>query len=171
MKPIIITITGASGAGKTFASGFLEKERGIKAIVSFTTRPMRETETDGVEHFFVDESQMPPFSRMLAYVKFGGYHYWASLDQVPAGGKCTYVIDEEGLEGLLDKYGRDYEIIPVSIGRDVEKTLKSVSAERVERDRTRKKFPDSFYKYIIENNGTIEEFKEKLLLMYKTVLK
>ncbi len=39
MKPIIIAIVGASGSGKTHLSKFLQKEFGIPAIISTTTRP------------------------------------------------------------------------------------------------------------------------------------
>ena len=42
MKPIIIAIVGASGSGKTHLSKFLQKEFGIPAIISTTTRPRRE---------------------------------------------------------------------------------------------------------------------------------
>jgi guanylate kinase len=169
MKPVILAIVGPSGAGKTFASEFLKNEKGIPVIVSFTTRPMRDGETHGVEHFFVDEEDMPSRSQMLAYTKFGGRHYWTEMNQVSKSGKCLYVIDEKGLIGLIEKYSDTYEIVPILIKRDLEQLLKSVSLERVKRDKSRLTIEDGFYDHIIENDGTVEEFKEKLLLMAKNI--
>ena len=46
--PIIITIVGPSGSGKTTMANIMS-ENGIPTIVSYTTRPMREEETNGKE--------------------------------------------------------------------------------------------------------------------------
>ncbi len=51
-RPIIITIVGPSGSGKTTMANIMS-ENGIPTIVSYTTRPMREEETNGKEHWFV----------------------------------------------------------------------------------------------------------------------
>lgn len=168
MKPVIITIVGPSGSGKTFATEYLKKEIGIPVIVSFTTRPMRDGETNGVEHIFVDEIEMPPKNQMLAYTQFGGYHYWAELKQIPINGKCMYVIDEKGLIDLIEKFSNSFDIVSILIKRDVNK-LSSISAERIKRDEYRIKIEDSFYHYIIENNGSLEEFKEKLTSSIKHI--
>ena len=81
MKPLIIAIVGASGSGKTTLSKLLEEQCGIIPIVSYTTRPKRIEETNGVEHWFVSEDEMPARNLMLAYTVFGGYHYWATHAQ------------------------------------------------------------------------------------------
>nr|WP_302400593.1 hypothetical protein [Alistipes onderdonkii] len=46
MKPIIIAVSGASGAGKTTLTKFLQREFDIPAIVYSTTRPKSEDETE-----------------------------------------------------------------------------------------------------------------------------
>lgn len=167
MKSTIIAIVGPSGSGKTFAAEYLKKAIGIPVIVSFTTRPMRVGETNGVEHIFVDETEIPPKDQMLAYTQFGNHHYWADIKQVPVNGKCIYVIDEKGLLYLIDNFSNDLEIIPVLIKRDIDKM--DVPFDRIKRDDSRIKLKDDFYKYVIFNNGTLEEFKQNLLSTFKQI--
>ena len=46
----LITITGPSGAGKDTVARMLSEMSGYKVLCSYTTRPKREGEIDGVEH-------------------------------------------------------------------------------------------------------------------------
>jgi guanylate kinase len=154
-KPLILAIVGPSGAGKTMLSEYLKCELGLPPIVSYTTRPMREGETDGVEHHFVDVSRMPSKDRMLAYTKFGGNHYWADLLDVPETG-CSYTIDEKGLMMLWDTYGDRFDIKAVLIKRDPE--LITVPENRRKRDRCRVRIEEAAYSLILENNEGLEEF-------------
>ncbi|MDR1090106.1 MAG: guanylate kinase [Prevotella sp.] len=168
MKPIIIAIVGPSGAGKTLATQILKRNLGIPDIVSYTTRPMRAGETNGVEHHFVSEEEMPDKLEMMAYTYYGGYHYWATFSQVPNDSLCAYVVDEKGLKDLI--YANFIEIYAVYIDRNTERIAESVIKERIERDANRIQVNDLLYKYVIENNGTVEEFEEKLLLMIESIL-
>ena len=54
-KPIILAIVGESGSGKTHIANWLGDHGYCHTIVSPTTRPMRENETDGRDHVFVSE--------------------------------------------------------------------------------------------------------------------
>jgi hypothetical protein len=91
------------------------------------------------------------------------------VNQVPENGKCIYLIDEKGILELIEKYDGDYEIIPVLIKRSPEQLLKSVPPDRLKRDKHRITIEDGFYDHIIENNGTIEEFEDKLKVMINTI--
>lgn len=51
----LITITGSSGAGKDTVARMLSDLGGYKVLCSYTTRPKREGEIDGVEHHFVEK--------------------------------------------------------------------------------------------------------------------
>lgn len=71
----LITIIGPSGAGKDTVALMLSAILGYKVICSYTTRPMREGEVDGKEHYFVKECNVQK-SEMLAYTRYGNYEYW-----------------------------------------------------------------------------------------------
>ncbi len=157
-KPIIICIVGPSGSGKTTLARFLEKAMDIPMLVSYTTRPKRDNEVDGVDHWFVTEDRMPSRDKMLAYTKFGGNHYWMPLSELANKGICTYVIDEKGLLNLCEHYGDDFLIFGVLIKRDINQLIAQVGEERVKRDLDRVHISESEYGFIIENNGRIEDF-------------
>lgn len=154
-KPLILAIVGPSGAGKTMLSEYLKCEIDLKPIISYTTRPIREGETNGVEHYFVDSSRMPTKDRMLAYTKFGGHHYWAELLDVPEEG-CSYTIDEKGLMMLWENYGDMFDIKAVLIKRDP--SLIDVPEGRKRRDRCRVRIEEAAYSLILDNNGNLDDF-------------
>ena len=59
MKPVIIAIVGASGSGKTHMAEFLRNKLNIPTIVSYTTRPKRSWEKEGIEHHFISKDKFP----------------------------------------------------------------------------------------------------------------
>ena len=64
----LIVISAPSGTGKTtLVKRLLEKESNMIASVSFTTRPRRENEIEGVDYFFVDRSE---FRQMVVMDQF-----------------------------------------------------------------------------------------------------
>ena len=145
-KKTIIAIVGPSGSGKTTISLYLYGIYGIPFVCSYTTRPMREGETDGVEHIFVTDNDVPDKSEMIAYTVFGGYQYWATKSQVKD--VTSYVIDEKGLSYLREKFGDEFNIISVYVTRE----NNDVDAERLDRDKDRILFDESEYDIVLHNN-------------------
>lgn len=160
MKALIIAIVGPSGSGKTTLAQHIEQTLGIPTLVSYTTRPKRPGETDGVEHYFVEESAVPPLSETLAYTYFGKQHYWVELKQI-VGQQYTYVIDEAGLLDLLENHSHHYDILAVKINCPYEQLASRVDEKRLKRDLERPTLDSSIYDAIIENDSSFDEFIEK----------
>lgn len=159
----VIAIVGDSGSGKTYASMYLQMKFKWKAIVSYTTRPMREDEIQGREHWFVQPSSVPPKDKMCAYTQFGGYEYWTEWEQFTENPNCIYVIDEKGLIDLMSKENSpiSFNLITIKIKRP-NKT--GIDAARIARDTERITLDDSFYDYVINNDGSIEQYQAILYL-------
>lgn len=173
----IIAIVGASGSGKTTLVNHIQKTLGIPALVSYTTRPMRPGETDGVEHWFVTEDKMPDKDKMLAYTKFGEYHYWTEISQLEDR-TCMYVVDEKGLlelQAIQDKFFYErfddfFDLVEVLIERDEKLIKEYVDEERMERDSGRTYLPHECYQIVLKNNGTLEEFLQTATEIIKKIL-
>jgi guanylate kinase len=165
IKKIIVAIVGKSGSGKTVLSKQLKEKCGIPYICSYTTRPMRQDEVNGVEHIFLPhDSNIPNKEDMLAYAYFGGYHYWALHEQIED--IATYVIDEKALVEMIDKFSDRYHIIKVYVDR----SEIDVDSDRMERDNDRMVMDDTFYDIIVNNNGSYNDFiNNKTLDVWKYI--
>jgi guanylate kinase len=167
-KPIILAIVGASGSGKTTLSLHLQENYNIPAICSYTTRPMREGETDGVEHKFMPENTQPPEpAERLAYTCFGGYHYWTTLEQVDKYRLCTYVIDEKGLLELICNWSQRYKIIAIKVNRPDN----DVDTQRLARDKDRVTLSDATYDLVLDNNAELNVFLNESVTHISNLIK
>lgn len=147
----LITITGPSGAGKDTVARMLSEMTGYKVMCSYTTRPKREDEIDGVEHHFVEKCDVL-YDKMLAYTQYGGYEYWTTIDQVTD--KAIYVIDEDGLRALCENFP-NIEPFKICVSAIEELRLRrGVTPERMLRDKQRHLLPLAFYDAVIFNNGS-----------------
>lgn len=104
----IIALQGKTSSGKDSAARFIKTEYGIEPVVSFATRPIRESEVEGREHYFVNDEEMDEIVKdetsILAFVQFPktGYRYCASTKNLKDGSVMTYIIDPSGLQWLKD---------------------------------------------------------------------
>ena len=147
----LITITGPSGAGKDTVARMLSEMSGYKVLCSYTTRPKREGEVDGVEHHFVEKCDVS-HDRILTYTQYGGYEYWTTIDQVTD--KAIYVIDEDGLRALCENFP-NIELFKICVSSIEELRLRrGVTPERMSRDKQRTLQPLAFYDAVIFNNGS-----------------
>ena len=155
----LITITGPSGAGKDTVARMLSEMGGYKVLCSYTTRPKREGEIDGVEHLFVEQCNVPR-DKMVAYTQYGGYEYWVTIDQIT--NKSIYVIDEDGLKYMCKRFP-DIELFKICVSaRESTRLYRWVSQDRIDRDKQRKLLPLAFYDAVIFNNGTLSELRDEV---------
>jgi guanylate kinase len=111
----IIVLTGPSGVGKdTVLRELFKLDSGLAYCVSYTTRPPRPGEVEGVSYFFVDE---PVFRAMIdrdeffewstVYGELKGRTYDA-VNRAIASGKDTVIkIDVQGAEKVRRRVGDD----------------------------------------------------------------
>lgn len=102
MSDYIFLIVGASGSGKSAISRILQKDYGLKAVQSYTTRPPRYEGEEG--HIFITEDEYRELAfSSVACTEIGGYHYCATERQVDTND--LYVIDPAGVMWLDLCYG------------------------------------------------------------------
>ncbi len=109
-KGLFILISGPSGTGKTSVIKALCKSDTTLAFsISATTRPPRSDEVDGVDYYFLDESEFEDLIRcngFLEWVKYGG-HYYGTLKStiestIESGKDLILEIDVHGAKKIKD---------------------------------------------------------------------
>ena len=166
MKQKIIAIMGPSGAGKDTVANILSIALNIPLLCSFTTRPMRDGEVNGREHFFVKECKTPK-KDMLAYTEYGGYEYWTEISQIED--TAIYVIDERGFLSICENFP-DIELMSIYVAAKPE-TLKArgIAPERTNRDEYRVSLDINSFDYVISNNSSLYRLLTNTLNVKKCI--
>lgn len=98
-KPLYL-IVGKSASGKTTVAEFLEKEKGMKSVQSYSTRkPRYEGETG---HTFISDEEFDQLENIIAYTEYHGHRYCSTQKQLDEAD--VYVVDPPGVETLLERY-------------------------------------------------------------------
>lgn len=117
----LICIVGETASGKdTLVKSVIDKYNlQLKKVVSYTTRPIRETETDGVEHYFTTDEKYDKIKKenvVVAETQIGNYRYMSTYEECIKSD--VYIIDPNGiryLENIIQIKDLDIEIIKVYI--------------------------------------------------------
>lgn len=94
-------IVGRSGTGKNY----LAKVFGLKCVPSYTTRPIRNGEINGVEHIFIKPDEFQRYEKntnIVAHQKLYGYDYFVTTDLLD--NYDAMIIDPAGLKMLQENY-------------------------------------------------------------------
>lgn len=96
----IYLLLGKSGSGKTTVQTQLEKEFGLKPLISYTTRAPRHKDETG--HIFVSKEVFDALENKIAYAEFAGNEYCSTAEQIDESD--IYVIDVQGIKYLKQSY-------------------------------------------------------------------
>jgi len=98
----IIALIGKSGSGKSEIEKELVKQFGYKKVISYTTRPARKGERDGVDYWFQWDYQFEHSrSNFAEVVEYNGYYYGAHYNDIKDN--SIIVAVPEGLRQLKQK--------------------------------------------------------------------
>jgi len=137
----IICLMGKSSSGKDTIFKLLmeDMELNLKPVVSYTTRPIRNNETDGVEYFFIDQKKLQIFKKQGKIIEKRKYNtdkgvwYYCTIDdgQIDlAKGNYILITTLEAYRNIQD-YFKPENVVPVYIAID--------DASRLERSLAREK--------------------------------
>jgi guanylate kinase len=135
MTPLLLILSAPSGAGKTtLARRVVAAHPGAVFSVSYTTRPPRGAEQDGVEYHFISEErfqEMIAAHAFLEWARVHGHHY-ATPRRVLASGAPLIVfdIDVQGGESIKKQHPEAVRalVLPPSLA-ELERRLRARSTD------------------------------------------
>lgn len=167
---MLVCILGLSASGKDHVSKIISDKYGLKRIVQFTTRPMRNNELDGVDYNFINQEL---FEKLISEGKFLSYrifdtisekyYYGIKKDSFNFSKNCIICIDIEGLEEILEKL-HESQIISIFIDADYNTRKKrAIQRSNFNSDEFERRYQDDLNKldkinekcnYIVGNNDS-----------------
>ena len=134
----MIVIIGESASGKSTVADFLEKQYQYKKIITYTTRPKREYEKDGVDYHFLTDNQFDELNERGFFAETAIYNNWkyASAKKDYLQNNSIAVLTPKGLRqirqnGLKNIYSvyltvprRDRLIACLNRGDDIEEAYR-----------------------------------------------
>ena len=175
-RGLMLILSSPSGAGKTTISrAILASDDAIDMSISFTTRPMRPGETDGVDYHFIDEPtyhQRVEDGALLEHARVFDHFYGTPRapveEALTAGRDVLFDIDWQGAQQIKQTARDDVAsvfILPPSV-EELERRLSgrgSDSAETVARRMAKaademSHWPE--YDYVVVNRDKDESIAE-----------
>ena len=162
--PKIYAVMGKSASGKdTIYKRLLEEESiCLKKIVPYTTRPIRQEETNGVEYFFVTEEQLNILEvqgkiiecRVYNTIHGKWYYFTADDGQINLDREDYLMITTlEGYEKIRNHFGKE-RVVPIYI--EVEDGLRLERALKREKQQSMPKYKEMCRRFLADS----EDFSE-----------
>ena len=141
----IFYLVGKSCAGKDSIYNKIidDKELGLKPVIRYTTRPIRDSEEDGVNYHFVDKKGYDTLKEagkiieeQVYHTMHGDWYYFTADDGMIDLDKNSYIAIGvlESFAGTRDYYGKD-KVLPIYIDLD--------DGVRLQRALDREKLPEN----------------------------
>jgi len=148
MKKIIIAIAGESGTGKTYVAEYLRETMGISMVESYTNRAKRTA--DEVGHTFLNNTEYEALSddEKIAETIFGENKYCCLESDLTSIN--TYVISENSIVHINDKFSDEYVIITIRLKRNDNMRISDIGIDRASRDNGNYFLKDNYYDYVID---------------------
>ena len=159
---------GKSSSGKdTIYKKIREKLPQLKRITPYTTRPIREGETDGVEYFFVDEERLNELKEKERVIEVRSYntkcgiwtYFTADDGQIELWQYDYLVIGTIESYYALKEYFGDDVMVPLYI--EVEDGLRLQRALDRERMQDKPKYTELCRRFLADDADFAEEALEK----------
>ena len=165
----IFCLMGKSSSGKDtiFKKIRDDKELNLKPIVSYTTRPKRTNETNGVEYFFINEKELNKFEKEDKVIEKRVYHtvhgdwYYCTIndEQIDLESNNYLLITTlESYKSLKDYFGED-KVYPLYI--HVEDGIRLQRALDREKNQENPNFDELCRRFLADSTDfSVEKLKE-----------
>ena len=166
----IFYIMGKSATGKdTVFKELLKRRPELTTVVPYTTRPIREGETDGVEYFFTSSEKLEQFKNSGKIVELrtyetvmGPWSYFTMDDgqfDIHGEGDCLMIGTLESYEKMCRYYGNG-ALVPVDI--EVPGGIRLLRAVKREGKQKNPNYREVCRRYLADEDDFSEELLSRL---------
>lgn len=175
---MIYVFSGLSGTGKTTIAKKVSKQLDIPMIVTYTTRPIRPGEADGIDYNFTNNEyfdKMKKDNMVVGYervISANGDLWQYGICKSTIKKDCIIVLNPSGIRDL--KINTSYKVFDMMITVDerirLERILKrndnqtKEEIERRQKDDLEKVFKDYVPSLYVTNNKDIDDAVRKICL-------
>lgn len=162
---IIIYIMGKSSSGKDTIYNILKEKLDIDTYVSYTTRPIREGETDGVTYHYISDKEIAEYDNNNKIIEkrtyqtvYGPWTYATISDEQFNSGKDLIML------GTLESYNEmkkyfSKKLLPIYI--EVEDGVRLERALKREQKETKPKYEELCRRFLADAEDFSEENIQK----------
>lgn len=160
----IFCIIGKSSSGKDtiYRKLLKDKKLALKKIITYTTRPMRDGEKEGVQYFFRTKDEMDAFEKQSRLVEKRVYHtilgdwYYFTVDdgQVEKDGNYVIITTLDQFAKIRDYWKKDC-VLPIYIEVDDGERLKR--ALRREMSQEKPQYEEMCRRFLADNKDFSKE--------------
>lgn len=150
----IWALFGEAGSGKDFIlNRIIENIDNTNRIVSYTTRPPRDYEKDGVDYHFIDTFQFEHLiadKSMLEYTVFNNWYYGTGINSLDFNKINVGVFNPTGISNLLKhpRYMELFEVEPIRIIASPEVRI----TRQIKREKTEPNYEEILRRFIADRN-------------------
>ena len=108
----MICILGKTASGKNTVANELENKYGFKRIVTYTTRPARWGEVDGVDYHFISRDEFLGKVKRNEFAEWKTYNtvegewlYGTAIDDIEGNDKSILIITPDGYRDIIARLG------------------------------------------------------------------
>lgn len=126
---MIVVLIGASGSGKSSIEKVLADKYGYGKVISYTTRPMRDGEVNGIDYNFIDNTTFSEMIRVNLFAEYDEYsqnRLYGTLKSDYADGNKVVVLTPNGFRKIKQNCKTDNictVLINASLGTRVKRYI------------------------------------------------
>lgn len=148
----MLVIIGPSASGKTQIVNKLIEKYNMKKMVTYTTRPMRSLEQNGIDYHFIsveDFKQKIEDGFFLEYVCYNNNYYGTSKSSI-ADDKVV-ILESEGLKTYIKEAKEQIKIVFVRCSKEIRRLRMTSRGDSIESIKKRLLNDDNVFSEEIKN--------------------
>ena len=166
---MVLILIGQTASGKSTIKDILVEKADFEPIVTYTTRPKRRNERDGIDYHFITEEEFDAMDKLGMFIEtteydadFGHCRYGSALDDYRGSDDKIIVLNPDGaktVKELSERFG--FEVVLVMIELD--------HSELVRRALARGDKPTEINRRIIADNHKFDQLVLSKIIDIKVV--